>query len=42
MMFSQEKRPGVVKENPDLSFGEVGKKLGQMWSEISPEEKKVG
>jgi ubiquitin len=40
MKFCKEMRPKVVKENPKLTFGEVGRKLGEMWRELSDEEKK--
>jgi hypothetical protein len=40
MVFCKKTRPKVVAENPDLSFGQVGKKLGEMWRELSDEEKK--
>lgn len=29
----------VKKENPDLAFGEVGKRLGELWKEVTPTEK---
>lgn len=29
----------VKKENPDLAFGEVGKRLGELWKEVTPSEK---
>jgi hypothetical protein len=40
MLFCKKMRPQVVTENPKLSFGEVGRKLGEMWRELSDEEKK--
>jgi hypothetical protein len=30
-----------AEENPGLALGEVGKKLGAMWREMSAEDKKV-
>ena len=39
MLFSQEKRPGVKTSNPDLTFGGIGKKLGEMWRALSDAEK---
>lgn len=39
MKFAKETRPGIVTENPDLSFGEVGKELGARWRALSDEEK---
>ena len=34
-----EMRPKVIKEKPDLSFGEVGKELGARWRALSDEKK---
>ena len=34
MFFSMEIRPTVVKENPDLAFGEVGKEIGKRWAAV--------
>merc|ERR1712232_66080 len=31
MLFNQAKRPQVKKDDPDMSFGEVGKAVGDMW-----------
>ncbi|EIE21134.1 SSrecog-domain-containing protein [Coccomyxa subellipsoidea C-169] len=39
MFFSSAKRDEVKKENPDISFGEVGKALGDKWKNISATEK---
>ncbi|CAK0784212.1 hypothetical protein CVIRNUC_007416 [Coccomyxa viridis] len=39
MYFSNAKRDEVKKENPDLAFGEVGKRLGELWKEVTPTEK---
>ena len=40
MLFFTEQRPILVKENPDLTFGEIGRKLGEIWKEkLSPTEK---
>eukprot|EP00891_Asterochloris_glomerata_P007691 jgi/Astpho2/7691/Aster-02572 len=40
MWFSNEKRPQVKEQFPDIAFGEVGKKLGEMWKAVDPEDKK--
>jgi len=40
MNFVKKTRPKVVKEFPDLSFTEIGSKLGEMWRALSDEEKK--
>src|SRR3569832_1712200 len=33
LLFSNEMRPKIKEKNPDLSFGELGKKLGEMFRE---------
>ena len=40
MKFCKEQRPKVIKENSKLSFGEIGKKLGEMWRGLTDAEKK--
>ena len=40
MNFCKKTRSKVVTENPDLTFGGVGRKLGEMWRELGEEEKK--
>ena len=39
MYFSMDTRPKVIEENPGIKFGDVGKKLGQMWKELPEGEK---
>lgn len=39
MVFAKEMRPKVVEENPDFTFGEVGKELGKRWRALSDEAK---
>jgi len=39
MLFSKENREKVKAENPDITFGQIGKKLGEMWRALSDEEK---
>jgi hypothetical protein len=39
MLFAKETRPEILKEKPDLSFGEVGKELGARWRALSEDEK---
>jgi len=36
---SKENREKVKAENPDITFGQIGKKLGEMWRALSDEEK---
>ena len=40
MKFCKETRAKIVEENPKLTFGEVGRKMGEMWREMSDDEKK--
>ena len=30
-LFSQEKRAELQQEDPDIGFGDLGRKLGEMW-----------
>ncbi|ORX70133.1 hypothetical protein DL89DRAFT_267350 [Linderina pennispora] len=39
MMYSQANRDRVRKENPDATFGEIGKFLGAEWSKLSDDGK---
>ncbi|KAI9314175.1 high mobility group box domain-containing protein [Dichotomocladium elegans] len=39
MFFSQDQRPKVKEENPDASFGSIGKILGEKWKNMSEQEK---
>jgi len=41
MFFSNEMRPKLKEENPDLSFGDLAKLVGKTFKEITAEEKKV-
>jgi len=38
-LFIQEQRPQMQQDNPDISFGEVGKQLGEKWQTLKQEEK---
>ncbi|EPS94592.1 hypothetical protein FOMPIDRAFT_1026139 [Fomitopsis schrenkii] len=40
MFFSSDWRERVKAENPDASFGEIGKLLGAKWKELDESEKK--
>ncbi|KDE02271.1 non-histone chromosomal protein 6 [Microbotryum lychnidis-dioicae p1A1 Lamole] len=40
MYFSQENRNTVKDDNPDASFGDLGKLLGAKWKDMSDEQKK--
>lgn len=39
MLFSKEHRAKVKEENPEITFGGIGKKLGEMWRALSDKEK---
>lgn len=39
IIFSTEKRPEVLKKNPNLKVPEVAKVLGALWKELSDAEK---
>ncbi|CAB9513894.1 group protein B3 [Seminavis robusta] len=39
MLFSRENRPQVKEENPEITFGQMGKKLGEMWRALTDEER---
>jgi len=40
MKFSMKERASVLKENPGIEFGAVGKELGKRWGALSDAEKK--
>lgn len=37
--FSNEMRPKIKEKHPELSFGDLGKKMGEMFRELTPEQK---
>jgi len=39
MFFAQETRDSVRDNNPDISFGQIGKILGERWKNMTKEEK---
>ena len=39
MKFAKERRPTLLKEKPNLSFGEVGKTMGAEWRKMSDAQK---
>jgi hypothetical protein len=39
MLFSKENRAKIKEENPDITFGGTGKKLGEMWRALTDKEK---
>jgi len=40
MYFSQDWRERIKTEHPEVSFGEIGRLLGQKWKSLSDEDKK--
>ncbi len=40
ILFVKEARADVIKKNPKLTFGEVGKELGKLWKALSADKKK--
>lgn len=40
MIFCKERRAKLKEERPDLPFGKIGAKLGEMWRALPPEEKR--
>ena len=38
--YVAEVRAKVKEENPDMKFGDISKKVGEMWKALSEEEKK--
>ncbi len=39
MFFSNANRDKVKADNPGIAFGEVGKKLGELWRSAGPDDK---
>lgn len=39
MLFAKETRPKVIEDNPDFTFGEVGKELGKRWRALTDDQK---
>ena len=40
MYFCQTERENILKENPNILLGDQSKKLGELWTNLSDEEKK--
>ncbi|CAO3644306.1 unnamed protein product [Mucor hiemalis] len=40
MFFSQDQRSTVKTENPDATFGQIGKILGEKWKAMTDDQKK--
>ena len=41
MFYCKDQREVLKAQNPDVSFGELGKLLGESWKSLSDKEKKV-
>ena len=41
MIFCKERRVQLKLDRPDLSFGQLGKRLGEMWRSMAIEEKRL-
>lgn len=39
MFFANEQREKVRAEKPDISFGQIGKELGERWKKLSETQK---
>ena len=39
MLFSKEMRPNIIAADPNLSFGDVSKCLGELWRGLPDAEK---
>jgi hypothetical protein len=40
MTFAKDNREAIRVQNPELNFGEIGKKIGEEWRKLSKDEKK--
>jgi hypothetical protein len=41
MFFARHIRAQAIEENPNASFGEIGRVVGKMWKEQTAQQKKV-
>lgn len=41
MLFSNDQRNKIKTDNPELSFGEIGRKVGEAWKALSDKQKQV-
>ncbi len=39
--FSKEMRPKIKQKNPEATFGQLGKLIGEEWAKLNPDQKKV-
>lgn len=41
MLFASAKRPQIIKDNPQATFCEVGKIVGEMWKKVDEKDKET-
>jgi len=41
MLFSNDQRNKIKADNPELSFGEIGRKVGEAWKALTDKQKQV-
>jgi hypothetical protein len=41
MIFSNEQRNKIKTANPEASFGEIGRKVGEAWKALSDKQKQT-
>jgi hypothetical protein len=41
MFFSNENRNKIKEANPEMSFGEIGRKVGEAWKALSDKQRQV-
>lgn len=41
MLFSREKRPHLKLEHPEWKVSDFGKKMGELWRELTDDERRV-
>lgn len=41
MLFSNDQRNKIKTDNPELSFGEIGRKVGEAWKALNDKQKQV-
>jgi len=41
LRFSREMRPMLKEDEPDISFAQMGRRLGEMWRALSEEDKEA-
>jgi len=36
-----QERPRIKEANPGIAFGDIGKRLGELWNQLTPDQKKI-